>query len=104
MHIRGNYIRDSFLINQNFISQWSEKDRALLWKIIIKTETNKSPSTATIAILVDGVEPCDRGEINCYSLDVEAFYIDINGIKEAIVRTVCVQLGNPFIFWIVSNE
>ena len=91
-------------IDQNAISQWPEEDRVLSGKIVINAETDGSPSTATVAILVDGVEQYNSGEINCYSLDIEPFYIDINGKKEVIVRTVCVQSGNPFIFGIVSNE
>ena len=57
-----------------------------------------------ISILIDGKEVYNSGEVNCYSLDIPAFDVELSGKKEMIIKTVCQHKGNPFVIGMVDND
>ena len=61
-------------------------------------------STAVISILIDGREVYNSGEVNCYSLDIPAFDVELSGKKEMVIKTVCQHKGNPLVIGMVDND
>ena len=93
-----------YALNVHAIESLDKEDQRFVGKFVIGKDTDSSPSTATISILLDGEEKYNSGEINCYSLDIEPFDIELSGKKEMIIRIVCQNKGNPLIIGMVNNE
>ena len=72
-------------------------------KFVVEKNTNTSPSTAIISILVDGEEIYNSETINCYSANIEPFDIMLAGKKELVIRTVCQYRGSPFVIGLVDK-
>lgn len=85
------------------ISEISEDYLRLEGKFVVGKDTNASPSTAVISILVDGEEVYNSGTINCYSANIEPFDIMLAGKKELMIRTVCQYRGEPFVVGLVDK-
>lgn len=81
----------------------SEENLRLEGKFVVEKDTNASPSTAVISILVDGEEVYNSGTINCYSANIEPFDIMLAGKKELVIRTVCQYRGEPFLVGLVDK-
>lgn len=92
-----------YALNTSEIEKLPKEEQRFAGKFVVGKETNGSPSTAVISILVDGEEKYNSGEINCYSLDIPHFNIELTGKREMIIRTVCQHKGNPLIIGMVDN-
>ena len=93
-----------YALNSDEISKLSEDDQHFAGKFVIGKETDGSPSTAVISILIDGREVYNSGEVNCYSLDIPAFDVELSGKKEMVIKTVCQHKGNPLVIGMVDND
>lgn len=93
-----------YALNSDEISKLSEDDQHFVGKFVIGKETDGSPSTAVISILIDGKEVYNSGEVNCYSLDIPAFDVELSGKKEMVIKTVCQHKGNPLVIGMVDND
>ncbi len=93
-----------YALNTKAIEEMNEEDQRFVGKFVIGKDTNGSPSTTVISILLDGEEIYNSGEVNCYSLDIEPFDVRLTGKKEMVIKTVCQHRGNPFIVGVVSKE
>lgn len=93
-----------YALNSDEISKLSEDDQHFAGKFVIGKETDGSPSTAVISILIDGREVYNSGEVNCYSLDIPAFDGELSGKKEMVIKTVCQHKGNPLVIGMVDND
>ncbi len=91
-------------LNQDAVETLPVEKQKFSGKIVINKETEGSPSTAVVSILVDGEELYNSGEFDCYSLDIPEFSVDVSGKKEIIIKTICHQSGNPFVFGIVNRD
>lgn len=78
-----------------------KEDQHFTGKFVIGKETDSSPSTAVISILLDGEEVYNSGEVNCYSLDIPSFDILLVGKKEMVIKIICQHKGNPFVIGLV---
>lgn len=90
-----------FALNTEKMEELPEEYLRFNGKFVIGKDTDGSPSTAVISIIVDGEEKYNSGEVNCYSLDIKPFDIDLSGRKEVVIKIVCQRKGNPFIIGIV---
>lgn len=93
-----------YALNMQAIEKLDEEDQRFVGKFVIGRDTDGSPSTAVISILLDGEEVYNSGEVNCYSLDIEPFNIVLTGKKEMVIKTVCQHRGNPFVIGVVNDE
>ncbi len=93
-----------YALNTKAIEEMNEEDQRFVGKFVIGKDTDGSPSTTVISILLDGEEVYNSGEVNCYSLDIEPFDVRLTEKKEMVIKTVCQHRGNPFIVGVVNKE
>lgn len=93
-----------YALNVDEINKLNEEDQHFVGKFVIDNKTDGSPTTATISILTDGEEVYNSELLNCYSLDINPFDVELQGKKEMIIKIECEQRGNPFIIGMVNNE
>lgn len=93
-----------YALNKNEIEKLAKEEQRFVGKFVVGKETAGSPSTAVISILLDGNEVYNSGEINCYSLDILPFDIELTGKREMVIRTICQHKGNPLVIGMVDNE
>lgn len=93
-----------FALDTNKIEKMSEGNQHFSGKFVIGKETEGSPSTAVVSILLDGEEVYNSGEIDCYSLSISPFDILLTGKTEMIIKIICQHKGNPFVIGLVGNE
>ena len=93
-----------YALNAQAISKMPIEDQRFYGKFVIGKETDGSPSTAVISILLDGEEVYNSGEVNCYSLDIPPFDVELSGKKEMVIKVVCQHRGNPMIIGVVNNQ
>ena len=90
-------------LNIDEIKKLDEEEQYFEGKLVVGQETDGSPSTAVISILLDE-EVYNSGEINCYSLNTPLVNVILTGKKEMIIKIVCQHRGNPFVIGIVNND
>lgn len=93
-----------YALNVDEINKLNEEDQHFVGKFVIDNKTDGSPTTATISILTDGEEVYNSELLNCYSLNINPFDVELQGKKEMIIKIECEQRGNPFIIGMVNNE
>lgn len=93
-----------YALNTDEINKLAKENQRFVGKFVVGQETEGSPSTAVVSILLDGEEIYNSGEINCYSLSIPPFDVPLTGKKEMVIKTVCQHRGAPLIIGVVNNE
>lgn len=92
-----------YALDTKVMEEIPEEHLRLEGKFVVEKNTNASPSTAVISILVDEEEVYNSGEIDCYSANIEPFDIILAGKKELVIRTVCQYRGELFVVGLVDK-
>lgn len=93
-----------YALNIEKIKELEKESQYFVGKFVICKDTDGSPSTAVISILLDDEEVYNSGEIDCFSLDIEPFNIELTDRSERVIRIVCQHKGNPLVIGMVNCE
>ena len=93
-----------YALNKQALDKASAYDRRYIGKFVVGKEMSSSPSTAIISILLDGEEVYKTKTINCFTLDIPPFDVDLTGHREMVVRIDCQQSGDPFVIGMVNKD
>lgn len=93
-----------YALNKQALDKASDYDRRYIGKFVVGKASGSSPSTAVISILLDGEEVYKTETIDCFTLDIPPFDIDLTGHREMIVKIDCQQSGDPFVVGMVNRD
>lgn len=93
-----------YALNTQALNAATAYDRRFIGKFVVGRETGSSPSTAVISILLDGEEVYKTETVDCFTLDIPPFDVDLTGHREMIVKVVCHQSGDPMVLGMVNRD
>lgn len=93
-----------YALNTEAIGKLPIEEQRFVGKFVVGKDTDGSPSTAVISILLDGEEVYNSGEINCYSISIPPFDCPISKKREMVIKIVCQHKGNPLVIGMVNSN